>query len=157
MFDFITTKLLMWICAGLAAALLVAGGVASCEHHNANEARADRDAMESERDSVRAQRDGVVKANQTQQNVIASQAAALTKWAAIGVSPEEVKEVLAAEAAKRSELEQFVADNQNRKEKDDAKPECEKLRRTDFQRVCPERADILRGYETRLSRRRDPR
>lgn len=157
MFDFITTKLLMWVCAGLAAAALVAGGVASCEHHNANEARADRDAMESQRDSARATRDGVVKANKTQQTVIASQAKALTQWASIGVSPEEVRAVLAAAAAKQRELEDLVAINAKRKEKDDAKPECEKLRRTDFQLVCSERADILRGYERGLSRQGDPR
>lgn len=142
----------MGLVAGLALLLLIVGSFAGCERHNANEARADRDAMKSQRDSARNDRDQVVEANGTQQTIIDRQGAALTKWASIGVTPEDVKAMLDATVAKKAELEQQLVYNAKRKEKDDANPDCEKLRRTDFQRACPNRADILRRYEDRVSR-----
>lgn len=132
-------------------ALVIAGlaTFAGCEHHNANAARADRKAMESERDTARVDRDRTVKANGTLLSTITSQDKALNAWAELGESPAEVRALIAKIAASRAELEQRSAANEKRRRLDDANPDCEKLRRVDFQRACPNRAGVLRGHEDR--------
>lgn len=152
MFSFITTKFLAYACGALLVSLVIAGGFAGCEHRNANEARADRESMKSERNAARNDRDQVVKANQSQELTIEAQNKALNKWAELGVSPKDVKELMAAAIAKKLELERLIAENEKEKEKDNANPDCEKLRRVDFQRVCPHRAGVLRRYENRVPR-----
>jgi len=156
MFNFITTKLLLWVCAGLVAALVVTGSFAGCEHHNAQAARADRDAMKSQRDTARRDRAEVIKANESQQETIDAQSKALDEWLKIGVTPEEVEDLVAGVRAKKAELEQLVAENQKRKEMDNANPDCDRLRQVDFESVCRNRARVLRGYEHRLSGQTGP-
>lgn len=153
MFGFVTTKLLAWCCAGLLAALLVTGAFAGCEHRNANAARADRDAMKNERNTARDDRDRVVKSNETQQALIVDLNAALDRWAEIGLTPSEVRELSAEAGARQRALDELAAENAKLKGKDDGNPDCEKLRQVDFQRVCPNRARSLRRYEDRLPRR----
>ena len=153
MFSFITTKVLAWACAGLLAALLVTGTFAGCEHRNANEARAERDSMKDERNSARDDRDAVVKINGQKQETIERQDAALSAWATLGVTPEDVRQMIEDATRRRAELERLIAEGQSEREKDNANPDCEKLRQVDFERVCPHRARVLRRYENRLPRR----
>jgi hypothetical protein len=136
-----------YVLGGIAAAFLVVASFGGCQYVRAESAIAGEVKAEHERDQARFNTKEAVKANQAQKVTIDAQDQALNRWAEIGVTPEEVRAMLAAAAAKAHELEQLVALNAKAKEKDNANPDCERLRQTDFQRVCPNRAGVLRGYE----------
>lgn len=146
----ITTKLLMWVCAGLLGALIVTGGFAGCEHVNANAARAQRDAAEAARDTA-------VDANTSNQVTIEAQDRALDKWMKLGSSPEEVarlvtKTLTAANAAVTEATAVLKA-----KETERANPECAAVLGANLERACPAIARGLRhagGHED--SPGRDP-
>lgn len=147
----ITTKLLAWVCGGLLAALLITGGFAGCEHHDASAARAERDAANAARDTA-------VDANKSNGVTIAAQDAALNKWMKLGASPEEVAKAMgdAARAIKASN--KYLADMTAAMEKDRANPDCGALLGASVQRACPAIARGLRdgasGHQD--GARRDP-
>jgi hypothetical protein len=133
--------------AGVVILLLaIAVGV---EHVRANLADGRADKAQLQRAAAIQQRDQVIDDNASQQATIAAQGAALNLWAELGVTPQDVLELAAGLRARSTELEQLVAANAKIKEKDNANPDCEKLRQVDFQRVCRNRARVLRGYEGR--------
>jgi hypothetical protein len=136
-----------YVLGGIAAVFLAMATFGGCEHIRAKAAIAGEVKAEHERDQARFNTSVAVKANQAQAVTIDAQDKALNRWAEIGVTPDEVRAMLAAAAAKARELEQLVALNAKVKEKDNANPDCERLRQTDFQRLCPNRAGVLRGYE----------
>jgi hypothetical protein len=142
MFDFLTTKVLMWVCAALAAALLITGTFAGCEHSNAKSARAERDAAELARDTA-------VDANDSNQVTIATQRRALEEWRALQVTPEEAALAVAAHQALVDKVLEQAAELERAKESDSARPDCEALLDADFERVCPATARGLRKYESR--------
>lgn len=147
----ITTKLLIWVCAGLLGALMITGGFAGCEHHNAVAARAERDAAE-------AQRDTAIDANKSNMTTIEAQGAALNKWMSLGASPDEVAKLMASAARAIKEANQKLDEMLSAKEKDRANPECGALLGASLQRACPTIARGLRnaadGHED--GARRDP-
>lgn len=151
MIPFGLSRLRLGIYAGIAVAFAVVLSFAGCEHHNASAARADRAAMKTLLKTRTDERDKVVEANESQQATIDAQGKALSQWASIGVKPEDVKQMLTAIAAKKVELDKLFAEIAKRKGKDDGNPDCAKLLQVDFQRVCPNRAAVLRAYENRLS------
>lgn len=140
MFNFVTTKLLMWVCAVLAAALLITGTLAGCEHHNAGAARAERDA-------ARSQRDTALDANVSNVETIATQRRALNEWRSLQVTPEEAALSIAAHQALVNKVLELAGELNQAKEKDSARPECEALLDADFERACPATARGLRNLE----------
>lgn len=152
MFSFITTKLLAYICGGLLAALVITGGFAGCEHHNAAAARADRDAEKSKRQAAETQRDDVVKVNGTQHDLIGQLNATVDQWVQKCAVADDVNATLAELAKKNATLDELLKKMTKLEEKDDGNPECEKLLRTDLQHACPGHAGSLRGYENRIPR-----
>lgn len=152
MFSFITTKLLAYVCAGLFAALVITGGFAGCEHHNAAAARADRDVEISKRQATETQRDEVVKVNGTQHETIGQLNATVDQWVQKCAVSDDVNATLAELAKKNAKLDELLRKMMKLEEKDDGNPECEKLQRADYQRACPGHAGSLRGYENRIPR-----
>jgi len=130
MFDFITTKLLLWVCAGLVAALVVTGSFAGCEHHNAKVARAERAAAESQRDTA-------IDANKSNVTTIEAQQKALEQWKALGITPGEAKAAVLLAVENHAKAEQLAAELKNAKEHDRANPDCNAILSADIERACP--------------------
>jgi hypothetical protein len=151
-FSFITTKLLAYVCGALLVALVITGGFAGCEHHNAAAARADRDVEISKRQAAETQRDEVVKVNSTQHETIGQLNAAVDQWVQKCAVSDDVNATLADLAKKNAKLDELLTKMTKLEVNDDGNVECEALQRTDYQRVCPGHARSLRGYEDRLSR-----
>lgn len=115
---------------------------AGCEHRRADANEAIAAAAESARDTA-------IDANKSNTATIDAQNKALDKWMALGSSPEEVAGLVAQAKGFVDQLAGVIVENAKLKEKDRANPECDKLLHVDFQRVCPNRARVLRQYEGR--------
>ncbi len=129
-----------YVLGAVVLAFVSLGGFASCEYQRAesNEVRAA---------AAEAARDTAIDANKSNQKTIDAQGKALDQWMQLGASPEEVAGLVAKANTFAGQLADAMTENAKMKEKDRANPECEKLLRVDFQRVCPNRARILRKYE----------
>lgn len=130
MLQLLTTRVLMWGCAGLLGALLVVGSFAGCEHHNAKAARA-------ERDQARGQLAETRVANVSNQQVIASQNKALDQWAAIAISPQDVMDLVHNLTEAKKEADATIKLLRSAKEADNALPECVALLRLSLRDRCP--------------------
>jgi hypothetical protein len=138
----ITTKLLIWVCGGLLAALLVTGGFAGCEHHDANAARAERDAANDGRDTA-------VDANKSNLSTIDAQNKALNEWMKLGESPAAVARLVAQAMTSAKALATEANAVLAAKEKERANPECAAVLSASLERACPAVARGLRQYASR--------
>jgi hypothetical protein len=148
-----------YLVGGVAAVFVAMATFGGCEYVRAEAAIAGETKAQQKQDQAEFDRDEAVNANKAQKVTIDAQDRALNQWAAIGVSPAEVKALLAAAAKRAADLEQLVARNAKQKEKDNENPDCDRLRQVDFQKLCPNRAGVLRGYERGLgasATREDP-
>lgn len=126
----------------IGAAFLVVLGFAGCEHQRAKAAVSRVEALELAQKAA-------ISANESAMATIDAQNKALQDWAKLGKSREEIEALIAAAEARQAELDKLKAVNARLKELDNASPDCEKLRQVDFERVCPNRARVLRQYERR--------
>jgi hypothetical protein len=130
------------IYAGVAVLFLCLATFAGCEHRRAGSETVKRLAVESQRDQVIAD-------NATQLETIERQGKALDQWATIGVTPQDVINMLKASAKFADDLQQQLLANARARERDRAKPNCDALMRVDLAAVCPLTAGSLREYEGR--------
>jgi hypothetical protein len=137
MFSIFTAKILAWICAGLLAALLLTGAFAGCEHRNAKQARAARDAVTAELSEA-------TSANAEQLKTIETQSQALASWRSLGVTVDEAAAAVTSMNAYGETLKSIDEEFRKAKEKDRAIPDCAALLRVDLERVCPGIARSLR-------------
>lgn len=131
------SQLQAYLVAGLALALLIACGAASCQSRRA-------DSEHQQRLAVQSQLDTAVDANTSAIDTVNAQARALKEWRDLAVTPAEAATAVAAlnEALRLSyELNKAI---EEAKEKDRAKPDCEALLDADFERACPATARGLR-------------
>ena len=145
-----------WRLVGLFATVLAflgLGTFAGCEHRNAKEARAERNATAGE--LVEA-----VTANTSQTETIDTLRRALGEWRSLGTTPDEA---LIAVESMRQINELIVALDQRireAKELERAKPDCAAVLSADFERACPAIARGLRdaagSHENGPSRNSDP-
>lgn len=123
--------------AVLGLALLAAIGTAKWFHHEAQAARAERDA-------VQAQLDTAVDANQSQATTIDTQTRALAKWAALGKTPEQLQQLVTVAHEREKTYEQIAKENSALKAKDRNLPDCIRLLQISLRERCPGRALVLR-------------
>lgn len=133
-----------YIYAGVAVLFMVVLVFAGCQHQRAENEMVLRISAESQRDQA-------IEENKTNMVTIATQTSALNEWAKVGVSPQDVVEIVKAATEFAKALADQRAENAKLKEKDRAIPECDALLRTDFGKLCPRRGRILRQYESRYS------
>ncbi len=134
------------IYAGIAVLFIAVLGFAGCQHQRAEKETAKRLVAESQRDQV-------IEVNKTNVETIGTLQKALDDWAKIGVTKNDIKQMLDAWSAVKGEYDRMALELARLKEKDDAIPECNALLHVDFQRVCPNSALGLRKYESRNAHR----
>lgn len=127
--------------AVLGIALLAAIGTAKWQHHAAESARAERDALA-------AQLDTAVDANASNVTTIDTQARALAKWAALGRTPEQLQQLVATAIEREETYERIAKENSALRAKDRNLPDCLRLLQISLRERCPGRALILRQYES---------
>ncbi len=125
----ITTKLLTYACGALLLTTIAAGGLASCEHSNAEVARAERDALQAKFDTV-------TDANDSNQVTLAACKREVDEWKAQCALTEETKALASKAETNAANLEKLRRENQRLRALDST-PACIQVLRTDITAACP--------------------
>ena len=124
------TPLRLYAYAGIAIGFLAVLGYAKWQHHAAQSARARADALQ-------VQVDTAVDANASLTTTVEAQDAALKRWAALGVTPEEVHDQLDQIRRHKERSDELKAENDMLRAKDRALPECVALLKASLSKRCP--------------------
>lgn len=145
------TPLRLYAYAGIAIAFLAVLGYAKWQHHAAQSARAERDALKGQLGTV-------VDANASLTTTVEAQDAALKRWAALGLSPADAAAAIASAKSAQESANEAWGQLAALKDKDRALPDCIALLKISLRRRCPAIADGLLklSHSHQDGSRRDP-